>query len=96
MRPVMIRPKAELDLQDAIRWYDGERDNLGDEFLIAFRKSLARIGAYPESFRVVRTNVRRVVVDGFPYSVYYRVTKHAVWIIAVMHTARHPRNWMNR
>jgi plasmid stabilization system protein ParE len=59
------------------------RDNLDN----AFKLVLEHPQAGPEVYR----GLRRVLVDHFPYVVYYSLPAGAVAIRAVLHTRRRPR-----
>jgi len=41
-------------------------------------------------FAVVRKDIRRVVANRFPYSVYFRAEKHRIVVLAVFHDSRDP------
>ncbi len=47
-------------------------------------------------FAVVREDVRRVVANRFPYSVYFRAEKHRIVVLAVFHGNRNPAIWQAR
>jgi hypothetical protein len=43
MKPVRVRPEAEIDALEAALWYESERTGLGVEFLGAVREVLGHI-----------------------------------------------------
>jgi plasmid stabilization system protein ParE len=94
--PVIIRPEAEQDLEEARNWYEGQRTGLGGEFVGAVDDVLGRIGDFPELYPAEYRGVRRAVLSRFPYVVYYRTTDSAVEVLAVLHGSRHPRTWRSR
>jgi toxin ParE1/3/4 len=57
---------------------------------------LARIGGQPRLHQAVFGDVRRAVVAGFPYCVYYREEADRVRVLSVFHTSRDPNVWQSR
>jgi plasmid stabilization system protein ParE len=89
-------PSASADVQAAYEWYEGQRPGLGDEFLAAVDAAIASILAFPDAYPVVHRGARRVLLERFPYSLYYRVQGEQVVVVACMHAARDPRWWRSR
>ena len=50
MSRVFFRPAAAAELDEAHRWFEGERAGLGDEFLEAARALVARLAENPLAF----------------------------------------------
>jgi toxin ParE1/3/4 len=94
--PLIITPEAEQDLAEAKLHYAGQRQGLGDEFLLCVEEGLDRIRQLPEVGRVVLQQVRRVVVRRFPYGIFYQVAEDHIAVIAVYHSRRDPRGWQER
>jgi plasmid stabilization system protein ParE len=52
------------------------------------------IQRFPTSKSVVRPpDVRRAIVQGFPYIIVYRVTAQSIRVVSVFHTSRDPSAW---
>ena len=49
-----------------------------------------RIEAHPFGYQVVYRNTRRVLLDKFPYSVYYLIQDAGVIVLAVIHHKQNP------
>jgi plasmid stabilization system protein ParE len=94
--PMIITPEAEADLADARTWYNRQRAGLGEEFLLSVEAAFDLIRRMPEAGTEVRPGVRRVVVQRFPYGVFYQVDADQIGIIAVYHSRRDPRGWQER
>ena len=67
MVPIRVRPAALADLTHAWRWYESQREGLGDEFLgDEFRAcidvAMAEIARAPLAWRTVHGSVRRRIV----------------------------------
>ncbi len=88
-----LRPEAETDLRAAHQWYEGRRAGLGDEFLVEIDRSLTRIQATPVFYSETHKNVRRALVQRFPYGIFYLIEAETVVVLAVLHQARSPELW---
>ena len=96
MKRVGFRPEAALDVRSAYLWYEEQQTGLGEEFLAGVEKALEAVLAFPESHPVVHRETRRVLVERFPYGIYYRVSSGEVTVVACMHGARDPDAWQSR
>lgn len=95
-RSLIIRPHAELDAADAAFWYEEQRPGLGNEFLNELNYIMQRVLRSPFQFPQVKNDIRRALLQRFPYSVYFRVSGETVDVIAVLHQHRDPRTWKQR
>ena len=89
--PVVLRPEASRDAEEARDHFEVLRAGLGQAFLDRLNEVLARVGAMPELYGVVWRNVRQ-----FTYVVYYRVHDDRVEVLAVMHGSRDASAWQAR
>jgi plasmid stabilization system protein ParE len=95
-RPLVIRRLAERDLKQATRWYDKQRQGLGDDLMDEVVETIDKILDRPLSFPVVYRDIRRALLDRFPYGVYFRMRGDTIVITAVHHGSRDPSRWQNR
>jgi len=93
---MIIRPAAELDMSSAYNWYEDQMEGLGEDFLAAVDSKFRLIERMPEAPAVVEADVRRVLLQRFPYAIYYRYAKDEVIVIAVLHMKRSPAIWRRR
>lgn len=96
MLPVRLRPIALAELTDAWRWYEEQREGLGDEFRACVDAAMAEIGRTPLAWPRVRRDARKRVVRRFPYAVNYLVESQHIEVLAVFHTSRDPKVWQER
>jgi plasmid stabilization system protein ParE len=87
---------AELELGEAVRYYDLQMPGLGVAFLDEVEAALKRIIAFPEAWQTLSENTRRCRLHRFPYGLIYRVRHESVLIIAVGHLHREPGHWRGR
>jgi plasmid stabilization system protein ParE len=90
-----IRSEAQQDLQEAARWYEAQRQGLGQEFLNEVVSCLHRIAEQPEMFPTMHRETRRALIRKFPFGIFYRLESQVV-VLAVMHASRDPRRWQSR
>jgi toxin ParE1/3/4 len=86
--PVVFRPTARREFDDAIDWYEGQRQGLGVRFAGVVESVLRAIGGSPEMHPVILKDFRRAVVPHFPYLVIYRVLADHIAVLAVIHGKR--------
>lgn len=85
---ITIRSEAEQDLRDARDWYDQQRQGLGNDFLLAATEAMLVLEESPMSQSNYYRDFRRILLDRFPYKVFYRVEGQAVIVFRVLHAAR--------
>jgi plasmid stabilization system protein ParE len=71
MIPVVIRHRAEADLERARAWYAHDDHRLGAAFVEEFDLTVQRISALPDQFPEVGREVRRALLHRFPYATYF-------------------------
>jgi plasmid stabilization system protein ParE len=93
-----LLPAAERELLEAIDWYEGRRPGLGIDFLGVVDLALGAIADAPEQYAVWPPNprYRRLVLDRFPYIVFYHVPEHGPEVVAIAHAKRRPGYWLRR
>jgi plasmid stabilization system protein ParE len=94
--PVVLRPEATRDAEEARDYLDAQRAGLGQAFLDRLNEALGWIGVMPEMYGVVWRNVRAARLRRFTYVVYYRVHDDRVEVLAVMHGSRQASAWRAR
>lgn len=87
---------AERELNEAAAYYDGERPGLGDAFLDEVERAITAILDNPEAAQRVTKNVRRKLVDRFPYAVLYSLRPDGIRVLAIMSQKRRPFYWRGR
>ena len=93
---VVFRPEVRNELDEAYSWYESQELGLGDDFLEQVDEALDRICQMPESYTAVYRDVRRTVIQRFPYIIYYRIVSSRVIVIAVFHGRRNSKAWQTR
>ena len=93
---IVFRRAAKSEFEDAAVRYDEQRLGLGDEFAIEIEQAVARAAAAAERYPVVFGDIRRTVARRFPFSVYFRIRRDSMVVLAVFHGRRNPAIWQRR
>jgi len=93
---LILRKAAEVDIHDAYLYYESCRQGLGQEFMLSLEAAVASISRSPGQYRTVYKNVRRLVLQRFPYSIFFIIMRSQVIVLAVMHARRDPEHWQRR
>jgi plasmid stabilization system protein ParE len=93
---VVFRRIAKREFDDAISWYQNRREGLGREFSVAIEQQLGRIALSPNQFACVKGDVRRAVLQRFPYSIYFIVEEDRIVVLAIFHARRAPNQLEDR
>ena len=94
--PVLVRPAAAADIDEAFLWYERKRPGLGEQFLETVHTAVETIAAHPSRYPVIHRNTRRLLLRRFPYAIYYRVYDDVIIVVACMHGRRSPKRWRQR
>jgi len=93
---VEFRAEARVEIDEAFAWYEQQSAGLGADFLRAVEAAVESISRRPDSWPLVRENVRRRLLRRFPYSLIYRVDPGRVVVVACFHARRDPARWRAR
>jgi toxin ParE1/3/4 len=94
---VVFRKEAQLDILEAIAWYEEIREGLGDELFIAIEKEKHFIEQNPYHYEDKYKGIRKAITNRFPYIIYYKVESESkVLVYAVLHMKRSSKLWKNK
>ena len=96
MKPVEYHPQALEELFQAAEYYESKIDGLGERFLDEIEISVADISESPDRWPYFVLNIRRRLLDRFPYLLVYLNEVDRIYILAVMHQRRRPGYWKKR
>ena len=87
---------ARAEFQEAVAFYNSQKDGLGSEFAEEIKKAIARIMQYPEVWSLISKRTCRCRVNRFPFGVIYQLREDTLLILAVMRLNREPDSWKGR
>jgi toxin ParE1/3/4 len=93
---VIFLPEARAEALETFRWYEKQRRGLGVLFRGEVKEAIRRIRDAPLAYAPQYRDIRRVLIDRFPYAIFYQITPKAIVVVGVIHGHRHPREWMRR
>ena len=87
---------AQIELDEAIEYYNYEMSGLGEKFLAEVLNALDRIGEFPEVWHPCSKRTRRCQTRRFPYGIIYQTRKEEILVIAIANLHRKPDYWKDR
>lgn len=87
---------AQIELDEAIEYYNLKSPGLGYKFLLEALNTLERIQRFPYAWHPFDKDVRRCQLHRFPYGIIYQKLEDEVLIIAIAHLHRKPDHWKDR
>jgi plasmid stabilization system protein ParE len=94
--PIRLVPEAKAEFDADADWYEEKQIGLGVDFVAKVRDVLNRIAKNPRIHATIHGDVRKAVVQRFPYIVLCVEEPDEVVVIAVFHTSRDPAIWKKR
>lgn len=96
-----VHLRAQAEGVEVAGWYDEQAPGQGSRFSESLRNAIDRIKSSPETLPRLETyvgekDVRRYLLDGFPYLVIFTIQPQDVLVVAVMHAKRDPLYWVDR
>ena len=95
-RSVQFHTLAEAELQEASDYYARTAQGLREAFLDEVERAYRLLVEFPEIGVLVRNGVRKLVVNRFPYSLFYTIHSDVIRIVAIGHHNRRPFYWRQR
>ena len=97
MKPVILHPEAEVELETEADFYEGREVGLGEDFRAAVGEALRQIEVTPSAFSPYKGGpVRRVLLRRFPFGVYFVERDSVIYVLAVANQRRQPDYWLSR
>lgn len=91
-----LLPAAQVELDEAVQWYEVQSAGLGERFLVEVVHAFALIRQFPTAWHPLSASTRRCRLKRFPYGVIYAIEDNNILVIAVAHLHRKPEYWSER
>ena len=91
-----FHPEAELEFIEAAAYYELQISGLGQRFGADVRRALDVLLAHPEIGIAVDPDLRKYVLQRFPFSVIYSLSPDVLRVEVVAHQSRRPEYWRSR
>jgi toxin ParE1/3/4 len=96
MKSASFHELAELELNDAIVYFENEREGLGSRFLSAVQDAVSLIKQHPHASPIILEDIRCKVLRRFPYSIMFSIKPDRIRILALANQKRRPFYWLGR
>jgi len=90
---VRFTSTAELELKEALEFYQAAQPGLGADFLAEVQATAQLIQSFPHAWTTLSPRTRRCRLHRFPYGLFYQVRADEILIVSVMDLRRDPRRW---
>ena len=87
---------AQIELDEAIEYYNSESSGLGNSFLLEALNTIERIRRFPNAWHPFSSITRRCQLRRFPYGIIYQILNTEILIVAVANLHRKPDYWQDR
>lgn len=84
---------AELELKEAVEFYESAREGLGAELLAEVEATTHLIESFPLAWTSLSPRTRRCRTHRFPFGLFYQVRRDEILIVSVMDLRRDPKRW---
>lgn len=93
---VSFHPLARDEAEEAQAWYEERSVLAAAGFLSELSQALRRIAEAPNRYPPALHGTRRIVLERFPFNLYYQVRESEAVVMAVAHHKRRPGYWAGR
>lgn len=87
---ILLALSSENDIKNAFDWYESQLPGLGAEFLEAVEKAILSIEREPLAHQIIHKQIRRCLLQRFPYAILYIIEAGRINVIACFHHKRDP------
>jgi hypothetical protein len=87
---------AQQEYLEQVKYYATIQHKLGGLFIEYMQQTIDSICSNPQQYIVETNNIRKAIVDKFPFYILFDVNNNTVRILAIAHFKREPKYWMSR
>lgn len=94
---VRYEPAARAEVTEAVRWYVSVAGlTIADAFERELHAAVRLLLRFPRLGTPGSHATRKLRLDGFPYTLHYRLDDELIRILAFAHQSRRPGYWQGR
>ena len=93
---IILLPPSDKELSEAISYYNQQWPSLGDNFYKEFIAVCRVLSSYPDTWRKIGTNTRKINFKRFPYLVLYVLDGEDIFVTCIAHQHRAPEYYIDR
>ena len=89
---IFISPRAQKEIEDAIDYYSIRSSDAPRDFISSLNETYTILSLNPY-FRICYRNVRTIVLNVFPYSLFYTINEkeHTIRLLSCFHFKLNPQ-----
>ncbi|MFD2726213.1 type II toxin-antitoxin system RelE/ParE family toxin [Hyunsoonleella rubra] len=87
---LIIKPEAEIELIEALEWYEKKQTGLGRKLYLEFDTIFEDIATRPEHFQKRYRDIRVRFTRTFNFGIHYTFENDTMFVHAIWHTSRKP------
>jgi len=93
----VFHPAAEAEHLESVAYFESKRPGLGASYLSEFEGIMAQVCEAPHRYPIEKgSDIRRIKMKRFPYTVHFREVSGSVKVLAIAHHRRRPGYWLGR
>jgi plasmid stabilization system protein ParE len=96
VKRLVVLPFAEQDIKDSVSYFKGLENDKEKDFVNILNTSFQEILKNPETYPIAKYDIRKFVLTKYSFCVYYVERVDSLFIIAVFHDKRNPKDWQKR
>jgi len=81
---LVVTPKAIIEIQDAIDYYNSKKESLGRRFFDEMERQLNAISKNPQYRSIRYDSIRMARFNKFPYAIHYEIQQEKIIVNAVL------------
>ncbi len=93
LNKVKFVEEATHEFQKSVEWYELRAKGLGLKFTDEIDSTVERIKLNPDLYQNIIEDIRKVQVNRFPYSIFYKTEDDTIVILRIFHNKRKPVEW---
>jgi toxin ParE1/3/4 len=90
---IKFSKEAVHEFRDSVEWYESKAEGLGLRFTDELDITVERIKLSFDLYPKVVEDIRKIQVNKFPYSIFYKIENDTLIILRVFHNKRKPLEW---
>jgi len=93
---VRLHPNARVEVREVRKWYYERSPLSATAFAHAVDTAVSRIVEAPTQYPLADHGTRKLVLQRFPFNIFYLPGESEIVIVAVAHQKRRPGYWSSR
>jgi len=91
LNKVKFVKEAANELRESVDWYELSVEGLGLRFMDEIDSTIERITLNPTLYQKITAKIRKIQVNKFPFSIFYKTEDSTLIILRIFHNKRKPK-----